>query len=322
MRYLSLFSGIGGFEVAINQAYKNAVCVAYSEIDKHAIKEYERHYPGHRNLGDVCKLKKKDIDALGHIDLIVGGFPCNDLSSAKHSNRTGLDGEKSGLFWTMLKIIKWALKNNQNLKIVIENNASMAHKWRDMITKELTRVFKQQTYCNYFDSSQWVIQRRRRYYWTLNLIPAYTGPRLQTMKDVLLPPRLAKKRVLTPGAINYINASPSHLTTKSGKLIELVGKDCYSIKHVDYPTRLNSGGSSTKNGFIRCVDTATNTAYILDHRMCKGDNFVPRTLAKSEINKIFGFPDGYVENNTMKIYHKLYGMTVVPHVIQFILIHI
>lgn len=65
MRYLSLFSGIGGFEVAIHQFYEekrekeDAICVGYSEIDKHAIAEYARHYPDHHNLGDVTKLKKR-----------------------------------------------------------------------------------------------------------------------------------------------------------------------------------------------------------------------------------------------------------------------
>lgn len=60
MRYLSLFSGIGGFEVAIHQVFGHqAKCVGYSEIDKHAIAEYGRHYPSHKNLGDITKIKER-----------------------------------------------------------------------------------------------------------------------------------------------------------------------------------------------------------------------------------------------------------------------
>lgn len=93
MRYLSLFSGIGGFEVALHSVFgKDAECYGYTEIDKHAISEYERHYPFHDNVGDVKNIKKKTIDRIGKNDLIVGGFPCSDLSSMNHKGRQGLDG--------------------------------------------------------------------------------------------------------------------------------------------------------------------------------------------------------------------------------------
>ena len=322
MRYLSLFSGIGGFEVAIHQVYGNtAECVGYSEIDKHALAEYERHYPNHTNIGDVTKIKKKDIEALGNIDIVIGGFPCSDLSSVNYKDRKGLDGEKSGLFWTMLKILKWARSTNPGLQIIIENNASMAHRWRDIISNELTKVFKQPVYCNYFDSSQWVMQRRRRYYWTITKIPIYNGPRLHTMKDVLVPVYKAIKYVLSERAVEYMNASPKHLQFNSGKIMHN-SDDCYTLVDVPYATRLSSGkGSSSKNDFIRCVDTRLQNAFILDYRLCKGKHtFLPRYLTIEEINNIFGFPENYVFDTRSSVYLKLYGMTVTPPVIKHILI--
>lgn len=324
MRYLSLFSGIGGFELAINQVYgEKAVCVGYSEIDRHAIQEYERHYPHHKNLGDVNKITKKAIYALGKIDLIVGGFPCNDLSSAGQTGRLGLEGAKSGLFWVMLKIIKWTQKNNQNLKIIIENNASMAHKWRDVITSELSKIMKENVVCNYFDSSQWVLQRRRRYYWTLNKIPTYVGPRLHNMSDVLISVKEARQYALTDKAIKYINGSPSHLHGDKGEYISKIG-NCYEKVHVCFPTRLhNFKGSSTKDTYIKCINTLYDGAVLLDYRMCPGANtFIPRHLAKQEFNKLFGFPDNYVLSNSKSIFARLYGMTVVPSVIKHILLNI
>jgi len=323
MRYLSLFSGIGGFEVAIHQVFGNkAECVAYSEIDKHAITEYERHYPNHQNLGDVTKIKKKDIDGLGRIDLVVAGFPCSDLSSVKHKDRQGLDGTKSGLFWTMLKIMKWAKTINPDLKFIIENNASMAHKWRDMITDELTKLFHKKVYCNYFDSSQWVVQRRRRYYWTLSEIPEYKGKRKQNMNDVLIPIAEAKKFTLSDKAIAYLNASPSHLISKHGEII--IKKDnCYLKQKVPYPTRLSTRGSSTKNDYISCLVTKYDSCFLLDYRLCKGEHsFLPRYLAKTEFNNLFGYPKNYIKNDHTTIFTRLYGMSVVPLVIKYILNHI
>ena len=170
LKYLSLFSGIGGFELALGP---NTKCVAFAEIDKHALQVYTSHFPLHYNLGNVSTIKRKDIIGLGKIDLIVAGFPCNNLSSANVKSRTGLDGEKSGLFWNLINIIKWARSINPDLQICIENNASMAHKWRDLITQELSKALKKTVFCNYIDSSVMMVQRRRRYFWTLVSIPMY-----------------------------------------------------------------------------------------------------------------------------------------------------
>ena len=56
MKYLSLFSGIGGFELAIQSVFPNAECIGFSEIDKYAIQTYLKHYPEHKNLGSVTDI--------------------------------------------------------------------------------------------------------------------------------------------------------------------------------------------------------------------------------------------------------------------------
>ncbi|KAJ3144679.1 hypothetical protein HDU86_001518 [Geranomyces michiganensis] len=57
LRYISLFSGIGVAELAIIKVFPNAKCLVYSEINADALLIYKRHYPEHRNLGNV-----KDIE--------------------------------------------------------------------------------------------------------------------------------------------------------------------------------------------------------------------------------------------------------------------
>lgn len=317
MRYISLFSGIGGFEYAIQQYDPNAECVGYSEIYQPAIDEYTRHYPTHRNLGDVTKIRKKDIIALGQIDLLVGGFPCNDLSSAKTKNRNGLDGDKSGLFWTMLKIIKYIKHSNPNLKIIIENNASMAHKWRDMITFELSKTLKDKVHCNYFDSSQWIMQRRRRYYWTLNEIPPYTGPRLQTMKDVLIPIKEAKKYALQEKSFAYLNRSHPYMKNKTGIVIHKDKDGIFKISKVNYPTRWGMRYSTSSDSFIRVLTTSEKDSMFLDYRVRKG--FIPRVFSKVELSRLFMYPDDYIKTNTRSKLYKLFGMTVCQSVIKYIL---
>lgn len=312
MRYLSLFSGIGGFEVAIHQVYGDkAVCVGYSEIDKHAIAEYERHYPNHFNLGDITKVKKKDIDRLGRIDLIVGGFPCNDLSSAGHFGRLGLDGKQSGLFWTMLKIIKWARKNNPDLKIIIENNASMAHKWRDMITAELSTIMRTKVFCNYFDSNQWLLQRRRRYYWTLNLIPEYTRSRQQTFKRLLSP----TSKVLHLQLDNEIAKKKNECYGEGNSGIIWIDTS-HAFKLCAYQTRWKSSVSFISNNYVKCITTVKNDNILLDTRFSPP---ILRCFSKAELNRLFGLPANFVQSNVASIYQKLYGMCVVPCVVVHIL---
>ena len=109
MRFLSLFSGIE----AASQAWLPLgwECVAVAEIDKFPCKVLAHHYREVPNLGDITNITQAQIEALGHIDLVVGGFPCQDLSIAgKRKGFTNVDGSatRSGLFYTALRIAQWS----------------------------------------------------------------------------------------------------------------------------------------------------------------------------------------------------------------------
>ena len=82
-----------------------------AEIEPFPCKVLAHHYPDVPNLGSVTEITKEQIESLGHIDLVVGGFPCQDLSIA--GKRKGLQNEdgsatRSGLFFTAMRIIEWA----------------------------------------------------------------------------------------------------------------------------------------------------------------------------------------------------------------------
>ena len=109
MRYLSLFSGLGGAELAF--APLGWECVAVSEIDPAACRVLSYRYPSIPNLGDITAVTEEQITALGKIDLVIFGFPCQDLSVA--GKRAGLkdkDGEntRSGLFFDAMRIVRWS----------------------------------------------------------------------------------------------------------------------------------------------------------------------------------------------------------------------
>lgn len=96
--YVSLFSGIGGFETALNRL--GGKCVLASEIDKFANKAYEVLY-GHPTAGDVTKIVAEDVP--DH-DILVGGFPCQAFSVA--GKRLGFDDTRGTLFFEIARIAK------------------------------------------------------------------------------------------------------------------------------------------------------------------------------------------------------------------------
>lgn len=102
LRYISLFSGIGGFEVGIHKIYPNAICLGFSEVNPNSIKVYKEHFPDHPELGDIRKITEKELKELGKVDLLVGGSPCQNFSNA--GDRTGLKGDKSSLLYEFLRI--------------------------------------------------------------------------------------------------------------------------------------------------------------------------------------------------------------------------
>ena len=100
MRYLSLFSGIEAASVAWKPL--GWTCVGVAEIAPFPCAVLKHHYPDVPNLGSVLGITGEMIAALGPIDLVVGGSPCQDLSVA--GKRAGLVGERSSLFHQQIRI--------------------------------------------------------------------------------------------------------------------------------------------------------------------------------------------------------------------------
>jgi len=105
LKVFSTFTGIGGFELGIDRAAdrsgKAVEYVGYSEIDKHAISVYEKHFKGVKNYGDITKI---DAEALPDFDCLVGGFPCQAFSIL--GQRKGFEDTRGTLFFDLARILQ------------------------------------------------------------------------------------------------------------------------------------------------------------------------------------------------------------------------
>lgn len=170
MRVLSLFDGICCGHLALERAGIKIDSYDAYEIEPNAIKATQANFPDVIHHGDVTQ---EDFTKYkGKIDLLIGGSPCTNLSSA--GNRQGLKGSQSKLFYEYAR----ALEEVQPKYFLLEN-VVMKKEWEDIITNILGVEPIE------INSSLVSAQNRRRLYWTN--IPNVTQPKDRGIKleDIL-----------------------------------------------------------------------------------------------------------------------------------------
>jgi DNA (cytosine-5)-methyltransferase 1 len=159
---LSLFDGSGGFPLAAQRF--GIEPVAASEIEPFPLLVTRKNFPGMKHYGDINKINGAAIEP---VDIISAGFCCQDLSIS--GRRAGLAGERSGLFFQVIRIIKEmqeATNYDYPKAVVLENvmgllSSSQGH---DFITV-MDELFKLGFYvdANCLDAQEFgVAQRRKR----------------------------------------------------------------------------------------------------------------------------------------------------------------
>jgi DNA (cytosine-5)-methyltransferase 1 len=138
MNVLDLFSGIGGFSLGLERAGMKTI--AFCEVDPKCRQVLRKHWPAVPIYEDIRSLNIKDISE--PIDVICGGFPCQDISFAGRG--AGLQGERSGLWWEFHRIIKEAKPK----WIIIENVSALRSRGLDQVLRSLSEVgYDAEWYC-------------------------------------------------------------------------------------------------------------------------------------------------------------------------------
>jgi DNA (cytosine-5)-methyltransferase 1 len=134
MKFASFFAGIGGFDLGFQRA--GLTPSFHCEIDSHCQLILKRHWPDVPLHGDIETLSSSSIPK---VDLWAAGWPCQDLSHA-NSERTGLKGERSGLFYKFTKLVeevrpRWVVMENVIGLLSAENGEAL-----EAVTYELEEI--------------------------------------------------------------------------------------------------------------------------------------------------------------------------------------
>jgi DNA (cytosine-5)-methyltransferase 1 len=130
MNHLDLFSGIGGFALGL-QRTGGFKTIGFCDFDSKTHPVLKKNFPGVPIYDDVRTLKGADI---GTVDIVTGGFPCQDLSVA--GKGAGLKGERSGLWYEMHRIIK----ETRPKWVIAENVAVLRSRGLDEVLGSLTEI--------------------------------------------------------------------------------------------------------------------------------------------------------------------------------------
>ena len=295
MKVLSLFDGISCARVALERAGIPVELYLASEIDKYAVQISSKNYQDIIHIGDI-----KDVSGAYEYDLLIGGSPCQDLSIAKR-NRKGLSGDRSGLFWEYVRI----LKSCNPKYFILENVASMPKE----AMEEITDILGVQPIM--INASLISAQNRKRLFWTN--IPNVTQPQDKgiLLKDILIDgiAELEKSLVITA---TYSRACPQDYFGKSNRQMIKVGHfnkggqgdRVYSIQGKSVTLSALGGGRGAKTGLYE-----TNLG-------------THRKLHPIECERLQGLPDNYTEgvSNTQryKTLGNAFNVDVIAHILSFI----
>jgi len=130
LRVLDLFSGIGGISLGLERT-GGFRTVAFCEIDPYCRAVLRKHWPDVPIFEDVRTLTKADVSG---VDVIAGGFPCTDISSA--GAKAGIDGVASGLWAELLRLVREVRPDI----VFVENVADLLHRGLGRVLGDLAEI--------------------------------------------------------------------------------------------------------------------------------------------------------------------------------------
>jgi DNA (cytosine-5)-methyltransferase 1 len=173
LRVLDLFSGIGGFSLGLERT-GGFQTVSFCEIEEFPRTVLQKHWPDVPIYEDVTNA---DFGPIGPVDVVAAGFPCQDISLA--GKGAGLAGERSGLFWHILRTVRMV---GQPM-LVLENVAALLSRGMGSVLGALAQIgYDTQWHC--IPASAVGASQKRDRIWIVANASGERAARLLTSADI------------------------------------------------------------------------------------------------------------------------------------------
>ena len=328
INHLDLFSGIGGFSLAIQRVGIKHGWHGYSDIDKYANNIFRRHFNDAEKLGRIESIQPRDLP---RIDLVTFGFPCQDLSVA--GKRGGLKAARSGLFFEAMRIIRAKRPRYiifENVKGLLSSNGGY-----DFILclQEIANAGYDGEW--QLLNTRWFLpQNRERVFFVGHLrdrcrpkvFPIEGSPE-ESRRELgeAFPPILSRDYKGVGNQEMALVQLGSVANGDAGRVFDPEGISC--------TLKAEGGGWGAKTGLyeverypLRFLDRNQNNiegdyAYTIDSSNTGGIsvNSKIRRLTPTECERLQGFPDGWTDNQSDTQRYKQLGNTVSVPVVQAII---
>jgi DNA (cytosine-5)-methyltransferase 1 len=323
-------------------------CIAQVEIDKAARGVLAAHWPDVPRFEDVRCFGRKVFD--GPVDLIAGGFPCQDVSVA--GRRAGLDGKRSGLWWQFRRIVRefrprWVVVENVPGLLSSSGGRDFAVVVRGLV-KCRYRVAWRILDAQYFG----LAQRRRRVFLVASLgngcaaevlfepvgVPRDPAPGRKTWEDVAgtLGSSSAsggRRSTDLDGAGAFIAGA---LTTRGPTSDASCARQGHILAHPDPAYAVSGDGSRFGSGrenqdtyvFAHQVAGSRNTSIVragdyagtlsVRRQDAVSGSFGVRRLTPVECERLQGYPDGWTAGRSDTARYRQLGNAVAVPVVEWI----
>lgn len=301
-KFIDLFSGIGGFRIALEK--NGGQCVFSSDIDKYARETYKENF-GEEPSGDITKINSEEIP--DH-DILCAGFPCQPFSIA--GKRLGFEDTRGTLFFDVARIIK----DKRPKAFILENVAGIiSHdngKTLNTILSTLSELGYQREWKLMNAKNYGVPQNRNRWYCV-----GYDKSQFAKIDISDIFPHEENLEIFIDSFIEKDvpkNYQMSEIAKRNMELHikEFVLSNRYDDNHIIIANHIRpSKVNFSSNGISPCLTAKMGT----------GGNNVPvlyqegRKLTENECLRIMGFPETYkIRKNYSQSYKQIGNSVVVP----------
>ena len=321
--HLDLFSGIGGFSLALERSGIKPNWIGFSDIDKYANEIFQRRFKDAERLDDITNVRCEDLPK--DIDLLTGGFPCQAFSQA--GKRLAFEDTRGTLFYEIVRILKYYIEIKKPIKhFVLENVKGLYSAGNYTAFSTIYSFLSDIGYsieCQLLNSKFFgVPQNRERIYFVGRYSPKGSRPKV-------FPIRQNAREVSKNGEVKFSNSDPRGFgwkdlsptlaarDYKDPKWVKLnkpdqVGKVCdgdagrvFSTDGTSCTLKAQGGGWGAKTGLYEVEDPKLKTYAILPESEKPKGNYLPRERVLESEN---GLSRALSTNSSQHPYYKANGI--------------